>query len=96
MAVPPAAVARISRLSSNDLAAAEQRLVDAVAETVNHDQVHFLDARSAFIRDTDFHIAVAQGPTNAATVATGHGDYVHAGFVSRLDCREYIWRIAGS
>ena len=75
----------LSEIALLRLLFAEERAVDHIAQTVNGEQVNFLNARSHIARHADFDIVTGQQGAHMATVFTGQSNHGHITFVSRLN-----------
>src|SRR5690606_12890989 len=69
---------------------AEQMLIDQVAEAVNDEQVHLMDARCGRDRNPDLDVAGRQQVGQGAAFATGQGNDLHAAFVGSLDRGQHV------
>src|SRR5690606_21155180 len=72
----------------------EQLAVDQVAQTVDGQQVYFLDACSGARRYADFHIIGQQQRRHGAAVATGQGNHQHIPVVGGLNGLHHVDGVA--
>src|SRR5690606_10206879 len=72
----------------------EQLTVDQVAQAVDRQQMHFLDACSGACRHTDFHIGGQQQGGHRAAVASGQGNHQHLAVVGGLNSLHHVRGVA--
>src|SRR4029078_9901889 len=71
----------------------QQQAIDRVAQAVQAEDVHLLDARSAGGRDANVHIVGAEKIGHGAAVLSSERNHAHLALVSSLQRFDYVARI---
>src|SRR5512145_808470 len=71
----------------------EEKAIDAVAQAVQRQEVHLLDARGHRVRDRDVHVGEGEVLADLAATAAGERDHLHVALVRGADRGDDVGRV---